>query len=107
MPLRGWDSIALGLRHLPALLIGRCQDARQAVVNSSCKMLSRWAGLCCGGGRGERAVSFVSNTHTRDNYNNHLPITTTEIFKAFPSHSFLDDRSKDMTQAVEAEKEDG
>lgn len=44
MPLKGWDSIALGLRHLLALLIGQCQNARQSVINSSCEMLSSGVG---------------------------------------------------------------
>lgn len=67
MPLKGWDSIALGLRHLLAQLIGQCQNARQSVINSSCKMLSRWGGLHYGGDGGWQAVSFVPNI--RDNYN--------------------------------------
>lgn len=71
MPLKGWDSIALGLRHLPALLIGQRQNARQSVMNSSCKMLNRWGGLCCRRDGGQQAVSFVPNT--RDNYNTSTP----------------------------------
>ena len=51
MPLKGWDSIALGPRQLPALLIGQCQNARQSIINSCCKMLSRWSGPCCSGNR--------------------------------------------------------
>ena len=47
---------------------------------------------------------FVPNTHTRGNYINPLPITTTEMFIAFPSCSFLHDHNRDVAQAVEAER---
>ena len=47
---------------------------------------------------------FVPNTHTRGNYINPLPLTTTEMFKAFPSCSFLHDHNRDVAQAVEAER---
>lgn len=49
--LKGWDSIFLGPRQLPALLIGQCQNARQSIIKSCCKMLSRWSGPCCSGNR--------------------------------------------------------
>lgn len=53
MPLKGWDSIALGLKHLPVLLIGQCQNATQSAINSSCKMLCTWGGLYYGVDRGQ------------------------------------------------------
>jgi hypothetical protein len=37
-----------------------CQNARQSVINSACKVLSRWAGLRCG--IDGEAVFFVPNT---------------------------------------------
>lgn len=49
---------------------------------------------------------FVPNTHTRGSYINPFPITTTEMFKALPSCSFLHDHNMDVAQAVEAERID-
>lgn len=87
MSLKGWDSIALGLRHLSAVLIGQCQNARQSVINSSCKMLSRWSGLYYGGDGGQWAASFVPNTKDNSNISHSLspPLGYLKDFPHIPS----------------------